>query len=231
MGFTNNHQPHQRLAQVSCLSAVPLSTPSTPFLPQPMAAPHHQPTWGRPSPMSELGWEAQARQAPRAGLHLPTKAGAEPRKCPQLHADTWWRPHGRGAHSKKQAGTTAPGAGAGPTTGRLCWADKAWVLGGRHVPGAVGKLRAVVGTLPGPCADRVPGQETHGAVGCPDPHAPIALQGGVQWLAPRGCGLGRQCLAQRQTLPNSSRSQRNSGSGNRDFAAVGWGGSGGTCLP
>lgn len=99
------------------------------------------------------------------------------------------------------------------------------------MPGAVGKLRAVVGTLPGPCADRVPGQETHGAVGCPDPHVPIALQGGVQWLAPWDCGLGRQCLAQRQTLPNSSRSQRNSGSGNRDFAAVGWGGSGGTCLP
>lgn len=56
------------------------------------------------------------------------------------------------------------------------------------MPGAVGKLRAMVGMLPGPCADRVPGQETHGAVGCPDPpcaHCPAGW-GPVGWTQGRG---------------------------------------------
>lgn len=192
MGFTNNHQPHQRLTQVSCLSAIPLCTPSTPFLPQPMAAPTTSPHGRGPHPRQNWDGRPQARRAPRAGLHLPTKARAEPRKCPQLHADTWWRPHGRGAHSKKQAGPTARLGTRRPSRARCC-----------------GQAPSRGGNAPWALCRRSPQtRETWGSRVPRPPHAPIALWGGLRGVD------GPPGLWTRQTVlgiaPDAPRQQQKS---------------------
>lgn len=115
---------------------------------EPVAAPPHQPTRGRPSPTSEPGWEAPSLPCTERGpWALPASVRPSRRGQQTLGGALGlrWTP-GRGRlpaavpTARSRHGQPPHWTWAGPATGRLFWAGKAWTPRQPRVPGAVGEL-------------------------------------------------------------------------------------------